>query len=509
MRKNGKFILGGLLALALCACSAESKLPAVAVESPLGSGVEQTGNPVSPETAAAPTAVIDSSEKFIAVREWTYVLAAAFPVIEDGVRAEAISAAWQGEWSPEFKGHKILVSPETAEAFREQWGKEAAHKVQVVEEDLLEMVWEDQSLWAIIPFEELKPRWKVLRVGGISPLDDDFDAEAYGLTVTSGWQPLCDENTETERNHDEQKLTSVVMSGTTAMVRVLAFQMEEKGILYPGEGVKEMLAGVDVLHVSNEVPMFDGCPPAVPLREEQRFCSAPVYIALFENLGVDVVELTGNHILDWGMDAFVETLDLYDEHGLLYYGGGLTVEAGQQPYLVEHNGNRLAFIGCNAAGPENVLATDEQPGAAPCDIEWLAETMGQLRDEGYLPIVTFQHFEIEDYKPVSKQRVDMLRIANEGAVIVSGSQAHFPQAMTFVNDTFVHYGLGNFLFDQMYEGNRRGFLDRHIFYDGEYISTELLTIILEDGAQPRPMNAAERKALLEATFEESNWSQSE
>jgi Bacterial capsule synthesis protein PGA_cap len=509
MRQNWKFILCGVLVLALCACAFETELPAAVAESPLESGQVHTPVPVSPETEVIVTPIIESSENLIPVREWTYVLAGAFPVIEDGVRAESISAAWRGEWSPEFKGHTLLVSPETAVEFRELWGQEAEHKVQVEEGDLLELVWEDQSLWAIIPFEELEPRWKVLRVGELSPLDDDFDADAYSLTVSSGWQPLCDEDTETKRNRDENKISSVVMSGTTAMVRVLAFQMEEKGISYPAEEIQDLLSGVDVLHVSNEVPMFDGCPPAVPLREEQRFCSSPEYLALFDKLGVDVVELTGNHILDWGVDAFVETLALYDENDLPFYGGGKTAEAGQQPYFVEHNGNRLAFIGCNAAGPENVLATDEQPGAAPCDIEWLAKTVGQLRNDGYLPIVTFQHFELEDYQPVSKQRVDMLRIAREGAVVVSGSQAHYPQAMTFVDVTFVHYGLGNFLFDQMFDGNRQGFLDRHIFYDGEYISTELMTIILEDGAQPRPMNLAERKALLEAVFEKSNWSQAE
>jgi Bacterial capsule synthesis protein PGA_cap len=509
MKPDRKNLLWGVLVLALCACAVHVDVPAAAGESAWADGQELTPGPVSAETEATLAAVIQTSQELVPIREWTYVLAAAFPVIEDGVRTEAISAAWQGEWSPEFKGHTILVSQETAVVFRELWGKEAAYKVQVVDGDLLDMVWEDHSLWAIIPFEELEPRWKVLRVGGISPLDDDFDADAYGLTVTFGQQSSVDGQAEIERNRDEGKMTSVVLSGTTAMVRVMAFQMEEKGITYPGEEIQEVLAGVDVLHVSNEVPLFDGCPPAVPLREEQRFCSSPEYLALFEMLGVDVVELTGNHILDWGMDAFVATLALFDENGLPYYGGGLTAKSGQQPYFVEDHGNRLAFIGCNAAGPENVWATDEQPGAAACDIEWLAETVRQLREEGYLPIVTFQHYEIEDYQPVSKQRVDMLRIAREGAVIVSGSQSHYPQAMTFVNDTFVHYGLGNFLFDQMYEGNRRGFLDRHIFYDGEYISTELLTIILEDGAQPRPMNAAERKALLEAVLEKSNWSQTE
>ncbi len=504
MRLDYKYLVWGLLVLTLCACAAGPEALVEVGESPVLHAQEQATESISPQ----PEETV-ASEEIIPLRQWTYALAAAFPVIEYGVQAESLEAAWRGEWSPELKEHTLLVSPETAAVFRDVWGEEAEQKVQVADGDLLAKVWEDQTLWAIIPFEQLEPRWKVLRVDGMSPIDDDFDAGAYGLTVTSGQQSAAGGQAKIERNRDEEKMTSVVMSGTTAMVRVMAFQMEEKGILYPGEKLRDWLRSADILHVSNEVPLFDGCPPAVPLREEQRFCSAPGYIALFEDLGVDVVELTGNHILDWGGDAFIETLALYDENGLPYYGGGLTAEAGQQPYFVTHNGNRLAFIGCNAAGPDNVLATNAQPGAAPCDIEKLAATVRQLRAEGILPIVTFQHFELEDYLPVSKQRVDMLRIAHEGAVIVSGSQAHYPQAMTFVGDTFVHYGLGNFLFDQMYEGNRRGFLDRHIFYDGEYISTELLTIILEDGAQPRPMNFAERKALLEAVFEKSNWSQAE
>ena len=497
----------GLLALVLCSCTADSDVLGEVAGLPLGSG--RTPGAVMVETESTATVLPVVTEELVPMREWTYVLAAAFPVIEDGVRTESISAAWRGEWSPEFKEHTILVSPETADVFRAIWGEEAAHKVEVTDGNLLEMAWADQTLWAIIPFEQLEPRWKVLRVGGVSPLDDVFDADAYGLTVTSGLQGAAGGKAEIERNRDENKMTSVVLSGTTAMVRVMAFQMEEKGIAYPGEKLQDWLQAADIVHVSNEVPMFAGCPPAVPLREEQRFCSAPEYLGLFDYLGVDVVELTGNHVLDWGVDAFAETLDLYDDHGLPYYGGGLNVEAAQQPYLVEDHGNRLAFVGCNAAGPDNVLATDVQPGAAPCDIEKLAETVLHLREEGYLPIVTFQHFELEDYLPVSKQRVDMLRIAHEGAVVVSGSQSHYPQVMTFVGDTFVHYGLGNFLFDQMYEGNRRGFLDRHIFYDGKYISTELMTIILEDGAQPRPMTAAERQALLEAVFEKCNWNQTE
>ena len=87
------------------------------------------------------------------------------------------------------------------------------------------------------------------------------------------------------------------------------------------------------------------------------------------------------------------------------------------------------------------------------------------------------------------------------AVIVSGSQSHVPMTMEIYQEAFIHYGLGNLFFDQMDSiNNRQEFLDRHIFYDGRYIGTELLTAMLENYAQQRPMNNNERKSLLQDAF---------
>ncbi|NMB86938.1 MAG: hypothetical protein GYA17_01185, partial [Chloroflexi bacterium] len=69
-------------------------------------------------------------------------------------------------------------------------------------------------------------------------------------------------------------------------------------------------------------------------------------------------------------------------------------------------------------------------------------------------------------------------------------------------------GLGNLFFDQMdipVVGTRREFLDRHVFYDGRYISTQLLTAMLEDYARPRPMTAEERTQMLQDAFADSVW----
>ncbi len=59
--------------------------------------------------------------------------------------------------------------------------------------------------------------------------------------------------------------------------------------------------------------------------------------------------------------------------------------------------------------------------------------------------------------------------------------------MTFIGDSFVHYGLGNLFFDQMWDVYRNGFMDYHVFYEGRYLGMQLLTTRLEDASQPRPM----------------------
>jgi poly-gamma-glutamate synthesis protein (capsule biosynthesis protein) len=105
---------------------------------------------------------------------------------------------------------------------------------------------------------------------------------------------------------------------------------------------------------------------------------------------------------------------------------------------------------------------------------------------------------------------DFHRVADAGASIVSGSQAHFAQTMEFYGDSFIHYGLGNLFFDQMgdipyHPGIRREFIDRYTIYNGKLISVELLTTMLVDYSRPRLMTSAERASFLNEYFHHSGW----
>jgi hypothetical protein len=61
----------------------------------------------------------------------------------------------------------------------------------------------------------------------------------------------------------------------------------------------------------------------------------------------------------------------------------------------------------------------------------MADEISRLRGEGYLPIATFQYYE-DYYDFAAEHHVrDFGIMAEAGAVIVNGSQAHRPKAMAF------------------------------------------------------------------------------
>jgi len=298
----------------------------------------------------------------------------------------------------------------------------------------------------------------------------------------------------------------VVMTGVTALTRATAWQMERSGVTFPARDIGDWLRQADITHVSHEVSFTPDCPDPIPDLAVLLFCASPRHLDLLQDVGVDVVELTGNHLLDVGPQAMLYTLDLYRGLGLRWFGGGTTLAEAEQPLLIEHNGNRIAFVGCNEAGPVGVWATDDRPGANPCGADRLQSQAGALRAEGYLPIATFQWH--EHYAPTApaSQREVFGAAAAAGAIAVSGSQAHQPQGFAFRDGAFIHYGLGNLFFDQMWsEAVRKEFVDRYVFYDGRLVSVELLTAYLEDWARPRPMTPEERASFLEEMFQASGW----
>ena len=488
----------------------ELRAPLEAMELAGGERVERVADPGEADVRAEPQAGTTLSR-------WVLAVVAPFPTLRDSISLEELRAAWIGGASGTGT---LFVSPNIAAQLEVFFAVPPSTAVQLVDSTaLVEKAWSNRPSLAVVGFGELEPRWKVLALDGQSPLASDFQLENYPLTMTFG---LSGEAAQVARlqsalsasssmdwpatNRNPDKLTTVLMTGVTALTRATAWRMETRGVTYPAEKIGEWMRQADLTHVSNEVSFSEACPHANPSPSIMRFCSPPEAIQLLDSVGVDVVELTGNHVNDFGTDPLLYSLDLYQQRGWRVFGGGADLEASMQPALVEHHGQRFAFLGCNPAGPPEAWATATKPGATPCDYDRLLASLGELRKQGYLTFFTFQWAESARSVPLPAQVEAFRRAADSGAVLVQGSQAHQPQTFEFYHGSLIHYGLGNLFFDQMQTiPNREEVLDRHVFYEGRWISTELLTAFLEDWSQPRPMTPDERSAFLGEIFRLSGW----
>jgi len=458
------------------------------------------------------------SESAEVIGQWTYAVAAPFFTVDDDVTLADLRSTWEGSPSGPFTLHPLLATTDTVASLVDHWGPPGESSVRLVAADQLLREAEAVDGWAILPFHTLMPEWKVLRLEDISLLEKGVDLSAYPLQLSFYLEnrrgPEVDvflaPAASVLTNRDESEMTLVVMTGVTAMTRRTAVLMDAKGVTYPARDIAHWFSDADFVHVSNEVSFKPDC--VAEGSGTYSFCSHDSYIDLLEEIGVNIVELTGNHLEDMGSQWVDYSLDMYAERGWAWYGGGRNALEGSQPITFTHNGNNLAFIGCNHVGP---FADDDSGGAARCNYPWMQQTIAELRQAGYLPIATVQHDEnldrelgIYHYEPTLQQVSDFKGLAEAGAVVVQGSHAHQPQIIEFYAGAFVHYGLGNFFFDQTWsDGTSQEFIDRLTFYDGRLLSIDLRTAILEEEGRPRPMTVgdsapeADRAKFLEMIFD--------
>jgi len=88
------------------------------------------------------------------------------------------------------------------------------------------------------------------------------------------------------------------------------------------------------------------------------FRTWPANIAGLVYAGVDVASSANNHIIDYGLPGLVQSLEVFDEAGIVYGGAGVNEYFATQPVYYTEDGIRLAFVNmCNRTGRQY----DEQP----------------------------------------------------------------------------------------------------------------------------------------------------
>ena len=449
-----------------------------------------------------------------------FAVATRFDVVETDISADAVYALWQNRPTSESNYIQIAVISDTLPSLVELLGDAGEAVTGYADADAVtNAVWANRGTLTLLPFDQLIPELTVLMVDGQTPVENDnlftidnypfvLDVYAQILDPVADIEPVLTEIAATSggSNRRSDSLTVIAMTGVTAMVRLTAQQMDLYGPLWAVEYVSDTLAAADLTIISNEVPFVPGCTTNTA-PDNLTFCSPPEYMTAFEAVSADLIGLTGNHQNDYGRDDALISLQIYDDAGLPVYGGGRNKEEAFKPLYIEHNGNRLAFLGANSYGPPFAWATDSGPGSAEFDLNIMSATIRNIkaRDLAEVVLAELQYQESYDVSPLFDQRQNFRAISRTGADIVTGVQSHVPQSFEFEDGALILYGLGNFLFDQMQGTTREGMVVKHTIYDGRHISTQILTTLIYDYGQPRWTTGEERQQTLNRVFGASYW----
>ena len=216
----------------------------------------------------------------------------------------------------------------------------------------------------------------------------------------------------------------------------------------------------------------------------------PKYVNILQELGTDVVGIANNHILDFGQEAFLDTLDTLDGANIPYAGGGRNLSEASAPVVQTINGQTFAIFASTRVSPSaDWYAGKNHPGILQT---YDATTLNKEIEDAngkYDHVIVFVHWGVERVEiPEDYQRSLAKGYIDAGADLIIGAHPHVLQGFEYYKGVPICYSLGNYLF-----GNRTGetLLLNATFDSDDELSIQLIPCERIDGILTKIQDSAQ------------------
>jgi poly-gamma-glutamate synthesis protein (capsule biosynthesis protein) len=239
-----------------------------------------------------------------------------------------------------------------------------------------------------------------------------------------------------------------------------------------------------------------GTPEAKELEnpsERYHFRTGPAALDVLDAAGVDVVTMANNHGADFGRVGLRDTLDAIRSGPVPVLGVGRDRAEALAPHLVSIRGTDFAFLAADAStreGASNVWAAGPStPGVAAARAGRPRALLAAVRAASRQAdvVVVYLHWGAEGQScPTPRQRTTARALAAAGADIVVGTHAHVLLGSGWLGDTYVNYGLGNFLWYHNFQPES-GVLRVRVD-DGEVVGDAWVPALIAPDGRPTPLS---------------------
>ncbi|MBQ0042550.1 MAG: CapA family protein [Lachnospiraceae bacterium] len=218
------------------------------------------------------------------------------------------------------------------------------------------------------------------------------------------------------------------------------------------DGMLDHFTGVDVMVANHEYCTTTST--AIDTNQIYNIKTSKEHEPLWLDMGVDVVSLANNHMLDFGRVSATDTIQAMDEIGVLHCGAGENLEAALKPVILERNGKKIAIIAATRViCAYGWNATSEKPGVMTTyeSTEYfgmMKDEIKRLKEEEKCDfVIAYVHFGTEHTTEINaSQKKISYEYIDSGADLIMGAHAHTLQGVEFYKGKPIYYNMGNFLF---------------------------------------------------------------
>jgi len=154
--------------------------------------------------------------------------------------------------------------------------------------------------------------------------------------------------------------------------------------------------------------------------------------------------LANNHIMDYGEEAFLDTIRFLDTNNIKYFGAGKKENNFNNPLILEIESKKISISAYSCESTSAVFGDKIKNGSAKIDLDKIVEDLNSS-DVDFKVIQL--HWGMED---VSFPRYEDVKIARQiidaGADLIIGHHAHIVQSTEVYKGKKIFYGIGNCIF---------------------------------------------------------------
>jgi hypothetical protein len=282
------------------------------------------------------------------------------------------------------------------------------------------------------------------------------------------------------------------------------------------------------------------------------------YASVWKAAGINVASVASNHALDYGIDPFLDTIDLFRSWGMTVMGGGRSQDEARRPALLKKGTATVAVLAYNCVLRDGQKAfrdhpglsavrcrtwyevIDHQPGTPPLVMsapreDDLADMVADIENARKLAgsVVVYIHWGLRYVPKVISTYQPIIGHAaiDAGADIVVGHGPHVVKGIEVYKDRAIFYSIGNFLTTGRTKHNepgtqewnvvwmehphdpavqygfpehaKRAMIPRLTFDSDGLAKIEVLPTLINDLAQPRVLKAGDPE--FESHFEYVKW----